>query len=134
MSHPSSSNFRAAGYESISTNSSRGGVVRQYNRIAFARVFDAGHNVGAFQPETVSNIFDRVMFDKDVATGNIDTFGNSSYSSTGPESSFEIKNVLPASLENECYLWDVVNTCTAEEREALANGTGVMKNFVLSSN
>jgi hypothetical protein len=107
--------------------------VRQYNKVSFARVFDAGHSVGAFQPETVSNIFDRVMFNKDVATGTVDTTKNSSYSSTGPESSFGIKNMLPPNLESECYLWDVVNTCTDEERQALANGTAVVNNFVLSS-
>jgi hypothetical protein len=132
MSYPSASKFRSAGYESISTNSTHGGVVRQHNKVSFSRVFEAGHAVGAFQPETVSKIFDRVMFNKDIATGRIDIAGNSSYSSTGPESSFGIKNVLPPSPQNECYVWDI-NTCSPEERSALAAGTAVVKNFILTS-
>jgi hypothetical protein len=138
MTHPSASNFRSAGYELISTKSSNnetlsGGVVRQHNAISFSRVFNAGHAVGAYQPETVSRIFDRVMFDKDVATGSVATNGNASYgySSTGPESSFGIKNVLPTSPKNECYLWDVVVTCTEEEVSALRNGTAKVKDFIL---
>jgi hypothetical protein len=134
MSYPSAPNFRSAGYEDILTNSSyRGGVVRQHNKVSFSRVFEAGHAVGAFQPETVSQIFDRVMFDKDVATGDIDTLGDSSYSSTGPDSSFGIKNKLPPSPKNECYLWSAATTCTEEELMALANGTAVVKDFILVS-
>ncbi|KAH8728155.1 Alpha/Beta hydrolase protein [Phaeosphaeriaceae sp. PMI808] len=134
LSHSSAPSFRSAGYESFITNSTYGGgVVRQHNKISFSRVFDAGHAVGAFQPETVSKIFDRVMFDKDVATGSLTTNGNSSYSSTGPASSFGIKNELPPSPKSECYAWDATNTCTLAERLALANGTAVVKDFILVS-
>jgi hypothetical protein len=134
MSHPSASAFRSAGYERISVNStSLAGVVRQHNKLSFSRVFDAGHAVGAYQRETVSRIFDRVMFDSDVATGSVDVAKNTSYSSTGPESSFGIKNVLPPSLESECYLWDVVNTCTEEEVLALKSGNITVKDYFLVS-
>jgi hypothetical protein len=133
MSYPSAPIFRSAGYEEISTNSSyRGGVVRQHNKVSFSRVFEAGHAVGAFQPETVSKIFDRVMFDRDIATGGIDTL-DGSYSSTGPESSFGIKNKLPPSPKSQCYVWDAVNTCTADELKALADGTAIVKDFILVS-
>jgi len=140
MDYPSATNFRSAGYELISTKSTNnqtlsGGVVRQHNKISFSRVFDAGHAAGAYQPETVSRIFDRVMFDKDVATGSTDTSGNASqeYSSTGPQSSFGIKNLLPEGPKNECYLWDAVVTCTEEEVVALRDGTAVVKDFILVS-
>jgi hypothetical protein len=133
MSYPSAPSFRSAGYEKISTNSSyHGGVVRQHNKVSFSRVFEAGHAVGAFQPETVSKIFDRVMFDRDVATGGIDTL-DGPYSSTGPESSFGIKNKLPLSPKSQCYVWDAVNTCTADELKALADGTAIVKDFILVS-
>lgn len=134
MQYPSASSFRAAGYASIATNSSyQGGVVRQHNGISFSRVFDAGHAVGAYQPETVSRIFDRVMFDRDVATGLTDTCGegNASYSSTGPADSFHIKNVLPAQRENECYSLDPLNTCTAEQITSLQDGSAVVVDFVV---
>jgi hypothetical protein len=65
--------------------------VRRHNKTSFSRVFDAGHTFGAFQPETVSNILDRVTFDVIVATGDIHTNGSASYSSTGPTSSFGVE-------------------------------------------
>ena len=104
--------------------------MRQHNAISFSRVFDAGHAVGAFQPEIVSRIFERVMFDKDVATGLVDVKGGN-YSSTGERSSFGIKNVLPDSPGNECYAWDPLITCTQEQIGALANGTAVVEEFVV---
>lgn len=134
MSYSSLESFRAAGYAPITTNETyQGGVVRQYNKVSFSRVFDAGHAVGAYQPETVSKIFDRVMFDKDVARGNVTTGGSVSYSSEGPTSSFGIKGVLPPSPRNECYLWNAVSSCTDEELKALANGSAVVKDFLLVS-
>jgi hypothetical protein len=132
MTYPSAPSFRAAGYSPITTNASyTGGVVRQHNRISFSRVFEAGHSVGAYQPETVSKIFDRAMLNKDVATGKIDTVGKEEYSSKGPESSFGIKNVLPKNPKGECYVWDPVYTCTQEEQMALANGTAVVRDYIL---
>lgn len=133
MAYPSASSFRAAGYENISTTAtSPGGVVRQHNKVSFSRIFDAGHAVGAFQPETVSSIFDRVMFDQDVATGNVDICSNRSYTSQGPASSFHIKNKLPPSPKNECYVWDATSTCTEEELLALKEGTAVVKDFIVT--
>jgi hypothetical protein len=132
MTHPSAQEFRSAGYQSLSnSNTSLPGVVRQHNTLSFTRVFDAGHAVGAYQPETVSRIFERVMFDKDVATGSVEVGKNGSYSSVGLESSFGIKNVAPESLKNGCYLWDVVNTCTQEEVEALKSGNGTVRDYIL---
>jgi hypothetical protein len=31
-------------------------------------------------------------------------------------------------------VWDAVNTCTSDERLALANGTAVVKDFILVPN
>jgi hypothetical protein len=133
MEHPSSSSFRAAGYEALTTNDSyQGGVVRQHNGISFSRIFEAGHAVGAYQPETVSKIFDRVMFNKDVATGEQDVAAGGDYSSSGSESSFDIKDELPDSPASECYVWDIPITCTEEEIAALADGTAVVDNYIVT--
>lgn len=105
--------------------------MRQHNKVSFSRVFEAGHAVGAFQPETVSSIFDRVMFDQDVATGIVNICENPSYSSQGPASSFHIKGELPPSPKNECYLWDATVTCTEEQLLALQEGTAVVKDFIV---
>jgi hypothetical protein len=133
MSYPEASGFRSAGYADLLTNSSyTGGLVRQHNKISFTRVFDAGHAVGAFQPETVSRIFDRVMFDKDVATG--DELVSSNYSTSGPMDVFRVKNVLKEVEGHECYIWDAVNTCDGDEKEELMNGEAVVENFILQGN
>lgn len=88
-----SKQFADSGYERIVTNQTyNGGVVKQHGKFSFSRVFDAGHSVSAYQPETVYRIFERAMFDRDVATGRKSSVG---YQSTGPTSSFDIKNVLP---------------------------------------
>ncbi|KAH9875802.1 hypothetical protein IAQ61_003266 [Plenodomus lingam] len=69
------------------------------------------------------------MFDKDVATG---LAGREGYSSKGPSSSFGFKNVMPDSEVDQCYTWDPVLTCTTEQLEAVANGTAVVKDYVVS--
>lgn len=94
--YPGKKQFNAAGYEKIVTNGTYdGGVVRQHGKFSFARVFESGHSVSSYQPETVYRIFQRSMFGQDVATGK-DKVG-SQYSSKGPASSFGIKSKLPKS-------------------------------------
>ena len=163
MEYPKAERFRAAGYEGIKVNSSyQGGVVRQFNGISFSRVFDAGHAgkktihsalgtftavnlanvinliVMAYQPETVYQIFDRVMFNKDVATGKTrtpspDCKNVKEYSTEGPASSASIKNTLPPPSINVCYVMNAKATCRADQTEALMNGTAVVKDFVVVS-
>jgi hypothetical protein len=124
-----STDFKKAGYANIETNASYvGGLVRQHGNLSFARVFQAGHEVPYYQPETAYQIFNRVMFNKDVATGEVSTVN---YSSTGPNSAWT-KSVLH--LEDEpaqCYLWDVFETCTKAEEAILRSGNAIVKDFIL---
>lgn len=84
----------------------------------------------AYQPETVFRLFDRAVFSKDLATGRQSTLGVfNDYSTSGPSSSFGIKNVLPAPPAFECNLFAVSTSCTAEQYEALANGTAEIVDF-----
>ncbi|KAK2589693.1 hypothetical protein QQS21_012631 [Conoideocrella luteorostrata] len=71
--YPSSSKFRDAGYSSINTISSyNGDFLRQQGNVAFSVLFDAGHQVAAYQPETLYQVFNhQAMFGRDVATGKI---------------------------------------------------------------
>lgn len=156
-----SARFRNAGYSDIKANDSHtGGVVRQYDGFSFSRVFEAGHSVSSFQPQTASAIFERVMFRKDVATGsvragfvsrgwfggwhsriarfigtvrNTDSKANKHYQSKGPKSSWAIKNKLPADYPLACNIWAASATCSDSQLAALANGTAIVKdNLVLS--
>ncbi|KAK5111187.1 hypothetical protein LTR85_012236 [Meristemomyces frigidus] len=125
-------NFREAGYQHVHTNDTYdGAVVRQHGLLSFSRVFDAAHDTAWFQPETVSRIFNRVMFDKDVATGRLSTkppFSN--YTTHGPSSSFHIKNKLPSPPPAAaCYLYYVGPTCTEDQYRALVNGTAEIVDF-----
>jgi carboxypeptidase C (cathepsin A) len=159
--YPDAPKFRDAGYADLRTNETySGGVVRQYDGFSFSRVFDAGHAVSAFQPQTAYEIFNRVMFRRDVATGlvpagseqqrtsgskrrssRISRFKHSArgadtkshYQSQGPSSSWHIKNNLPASPPRVCNLWLAPPTCTENQIEALANGTASTQDFIVKS-
>ncbi|AEO67394.1 uncharacterized protein THITE_2144774 [Thermothielavioides terrestris NRRL 8126] len=129
-----SAGFHAAGYARIQTNRSYvGGFVRQYGNLSFSRVFEAGHAVPWFQPETTYQIFRRVLFNTDVATGTVSTTGSHGrvYSSQGPSSVADVTNAVPTQPAAECYLWDVIETCTAAQAEMLRNGTAVLKDYIM---
>jgi hypothetical protein len=134
MDYPAAPSFRKAGYTAIETNASyTGGLVRQYANVSFSRVFEAGHTVAAYQPETVFRIFQRAMSRKDVATGGVDIQINKNYSTSGPLSSFATKNDMPAADQpSVCYLYVLGSTCTPDELAALANGTATVKDYVVT--
>jgi carboxypeptidase C (cathepsin A) len=64
--HAASEAFSSAGYSPIHTNATyTGGQVRQHGNLSFSRVYQAGHEVPAYQPETAYEIFMRVLVNKD---------------------------------------------------------------------
>ncbi|RYP08427.1 hypothetical protein DL764_001915 [Monosporascus ibericus] len=131
-----SSAFRAAGYEEISTNESYvGGMVKQKGKFSFSRVFQAGHQVSSYQPETAYKIFMRTVFAQDVATGTVSLADNPDYESQGPASVFDIKNELPAQPDPLCYVLraPLQLSCTPEQLEALRDGTAVVEDDVVIS-
>lgn len=103
-------------------------------RITFLsrHLFFSGANVSKvpfYQPETASKIFNRVMFNHDIATGTHSTTTN--YSSQGASSAWSVSEV-PASLgPAKCYLWDVFETCTLEEGKVLLSGKAIVEDYVL---
>jgi Serine carboxypeptidase len=134
MSYPGAASFRAAGYSPITTNDTyQGGLVRQHGNMSFSRVFEAGHGVTAYQPETVYRIFQRAMFGRDIATGNVIIGPKSNYSSTGPAYSLELKNSVPDSPPPVCFLMDTAFTCAPNQLAALADGSAMVKDFVVIS-
>jgi carboxypeptidase C (cathepsin A) len=115
--------YSKAGYEEIRVNNTYvGGVVKQHGLLSFSRVFQAGHDVSWYQPETSYRIFDRVVFGRDIPTGKRDldtrhrvSAGPSDYSTEGPLSAYGWTNELPESPEPQCYLYDVASTCTENQ-------------------
>jgi hypothetical protein len=81
-----------------------------------------------FQPETAAHIFNRVMFNHDVATGK--TASDDEYSTTGPSSAWSMSKV-PEVGKAKCYLWDVLETCTAAEGAVLLSGDAIVEDYVL---
>lgn len=127
-----SADFKKAGYADIKTNSSyTGGLVRQHGNLTFSRVFQAGHEAPFYQPETAYQIFNRVMFNKDVATGQNPA---ANYSSCGSSSAWTESVLYPDEEPVQCYLWDVFETCTKAETAVLRSGTAVVKDFILVGN
>jgi carboxypeptidase C (cathepsin A) len=116
--------YSKAGYEEIRVNSSYvGGVVKQHGLLSFTRVFQAGHDVSWYQPETSFRIFDRAVFGRDIPTGGRDldtrrhrgSAKSSKYSTKGPSSAYGWRHELPESPEAQCYLYDVSSTCTGSQ-------------------
>jgi carboxypeptidase D len=130
--HAEATEFRDAGYTPLRTNSSYvGGQVRQYGNFSFTRVYEAGHEVPAYQPETAYEIFYRSLFNRDLATGKVNTARNTSYVTDGPESTWNIKNEVPESPEPLCYILSLGSSCTDEQIKAVQNGTALIKDWVV---
>lgn len=126
----SNSAFTSAGYAKIQTNETYiGGLVRQAGRLSFSRVFQAGHETPYYQPATAYEIFNRVMLGADVATGKASSAGG--YASVGEASAWSESEVPEAEGEAKCYVWDILETCTAAERGVLASGKAVTKDYIL---
>ncbi|KAL2210252.1 alpha/beta-hydrolase [Sarocladium strictum] len=132
--YPDKESFASAGYADLVTNSSyNGGLVRESGRLSCSRVFQAGHSAGGYQPETLSVIFNRAVFGKDIATGKIDLSNNGSYVTEGAQSARDAKPDTPAMEENVCYVYYPDGTCTEEQKTALLDGSAETKDFVVTS-
>ncbi|KAE8354292.1 Alpha/Beta hydrolase protein [Aspergillus coremiiformis] len=124
--------FRSAGYAPLKTNASYvGGLVRQYGNFSFTRVFEAGHEVPAYQPETAYEIFHRALFNKDIATGKVSTAKNSTYSTHGPSSTWNVTNTVPDSPAPTCYILELQSSCTKDQIASVVDGTAVIKNYIV---
>ena len=121
--------YREAGYEEIHVNSSYiGGVAKQHDLLSFSRVFQAGHDVAWYQPETSFQIFNRAIFGHDIPTGRKNLSRNrhaAKWSTNGPLSAWGWKEQLPASPPVECYMYDIATMCTKNQVSTLISDTVV---------
>ena len=127
-----SDSFASVGYAPLLVNESYiGGLVRQYGNLSFSRVYQAGHEVPSYQPETAYRIFMRAMFNTDIATGLLPL--SDTLTTVGPKDTRHIKNEL---LEEErpkpvCYILTPAATCERDVYETVRNGTAIVKDWIV---
>jgi hypothetical protein len=123
--------FPAAGYAPIIVNTSYiGGVVRQYGNLSFSRIYEAGHSVPAYQPETAFQVFARIMVGTSVSTGA--AIDLSVYNTSGPANATQTFS-LPASPSSTCWIRNIPETCTEDEKNMIIANEGVIINGILYS-
>ncbi|KAL8371775.1 hypothetical protein RB595_001530 [Gaeumannomyces hyphopodioides] len=132
--HNQSGGFAAAGYADITVGGSTAGKVRQHGLFSFSRIYNAGHEVPSYKPAESLELFRRTILGKDLATGGVDAGSSTGYHTTGPAQVFDVQVPLePAPAGVECYTWTgpLSIYCTPEQIRALANGTAVVKDFIV---
>ena len=121
--------FYSAGYAEIVVNSSYvGGVVRQYGNLSFSRIYDAGHLVPAYQPETAFTVFTRVITGTEISTG--EPIDLSTYVSKG-DANATYQNKVPDANPPKCWIRNIAGSCTEDQKNTIAEGKGVIINDVL---
>lgn len=121
--------FPAAGYAPIIVNTSYiGGAVRQYGNLSFSRIYDAGHSVPAYQPETAFQVFARIMTGTSLSTGEV--IDLSAYNTSGPLNA-SATNSLPPSPSATCWLRSIPDTCNSNQKNMIINNEGVIINGIL---
>ena len=126
---PAYAPFYSAGYADIVVNNSYvGGVVRQYGNLSFSRIYDAGHLIPAYQPETAFTVFTRIIMGSDLSLGEPADLGT--HRSNGPANATETSKA-PDQLEPTCWLRNILNSCSNDQVDMLQRGLGVIINGVL---
>ncbi|KAI1506444.1 carboxypeptidase S1-like protein B [Biscogniauxia marginata] len=127
INHTGAAAFAAAGYADIVVNETYvGGQVRQRGNLSFSRVYQAGHEIPSYQPEAAYRLFSRALFDRDLATGFVNVARRPDYATAGARDTWAVKNDDPPGLLHYCYLWDLGSTCTADQIEAVRNGSATL--------
>lgn len=133
QSSPYGTAFAEAGYADVIVNDTYiGGVVRQFGNLSFTRVYDSGHLVPAYQPETAFALFTRIIHGLDIATGQHVDLG--SCSSHGPPNSTHDNSATFDSsspgASPTCWIRDIEDTCTPEQIAAMTNDEGFVRSGV----
>ncbi|KAK3384546.1 Alpha/Beta hydrolase protein [Lasiosphaeria ovina] len=119
--------FPAAGYAPIIVNDSYiGGVVRQFANLSFSRIYQAGHFVPAYQPETAFQVFARIILGTSLSTGSPADL--TTYNTTGPANATSSLSLPPSPTET-CYV-RAPDSCATDSVQSLLKGQGVVVNGV----
>ncbi|KAJ4139980.1 hypothetical protein NW768_001330 [Fusarium equiseti] len=121
--------FPEAGYAPIIVNDSYiGGVVRQFGNLSFSRIYQAGHAVASYQPETAFQVFARIILGTSISTGmDIDS---TTYNTTGAANATHTDK-LPDQPQPTCYIRNLRATCDDKAAKLAVDGKGVVINGVL---
>lgn len=118
-----SAEFRAAGYEPFMVGGTEYGEVRQYGNFSFLRIYEAGHEVPFYQPEASLAMFQRVLGNIDVATGEEVVTGtlatNGTANATYTEPYVAIPSVTGTGVEPS-YTAAITNPITSVPAESVA--------------
>ncbi|KAK4445150.1 carboxypeptidase C [Podospora aff. communis PSN243] len=95
--------FRQAGYTPLHTSSGAvKGMTRQLGKLSFTRVFQAGHEVPAYQPEAALAVLERAMGGRDVATGRVEV--GKGYKTEGERDVWAVKMKAGKMPRERCYI------------------------------
>ncbi|KAK1725878.1 Alpha/Beta hydrolase protein [Colletotrichum acutatum] len=87
--------FRDAGYTSLTVDGEAYGETRQYGKLSFTRVWNAGHEIPYFQPAAAFQIFNRTSNRFDIATGQIKINPDSTYQTNGTAKTTKTTSLPP---------------------------------------
>ncbi|KAK0648081.1 putative lysosomal protective protein precursor [Cercophora newfieldiana] len=102
------------------------GLTRQVGNFSFTRVFQAGHEVPAYQPQAAYEIFMRATFNKDIPTGLVEV--SEGLKTVGFSDARVVRHAPPPMTEPRCYVLGPMS-CTPEAWETVVNGTAVVKDY-----
>lgn len=125
--------WNEAGYDEIVVNTSYvGGVVRQFGNFSFSRIYDSGHLVPYYQPETAFTLFTRIIDGTDLSTG--EPINSSNFTSSGPMNATHTNSVPSKSPTPTCWLRALNDTCTPDQISDIIEDKGIIAAGVWYSN
>ena len=128
---PAYNAFYSSGYADIVVNSTYvGGVVRQYGNLSFSRIYDAGHLIPAYQPETAFTVFTRIITGTGISLGEQIDLGT--FQTTG-DSNATHTNKASDSAKPTCWIRNIAQTCSDDQKDMIQKGDGSVINGVLYS-
>lgn len=133
-SSPYLSGFNAAGYAPLNVNDTySGGDVRQFGNLLFTRIYDAGHAIPFYQPETLYTLFTRIIKGLNPSTGHAIEGDPEYFKTSGARNSTKM-NTPPQKARQTCYVRKAEDTCTQDQLGKLKRGEGKIINGVWYEN